>query len=561
MKKNILFEKMFFIILLISTIYGCSDMDADYKNFIKDGEIIYTGKMDSVVILSGKERVFITGVFISDPNITQCRIYWDSRTKHVDVPVERVNGVQKFKQEIPLPEKLYNFEIFTLDQNGNISVPVSASGKSYGEKFQTSITNRLITSAEMDETGSVTIGWLPIDKTLGAFATEITYVNTEEQTCKVVTSVDEEQTILPKFGDDQFSFQTLYLPDTLCVDTFRTIPAIQEVIEYESPTVDPITEATLMIADFETMGEVWDIGTIIKERGKKYYQGPSGALSAGSFKGLFRAYKPGFDPVIGVKDKVMKFDIKVKEDFKIGNYKMVAIMHDTWGWIITEGFFPLKEDGETCSTDGNWKTVTLDIPYDSFKGNGDNYGIVCDGADFDLSNILFDNFRIDKRVEKEVINFSNRAGYVWNIGNIIDDENGGKCYQGVANTPKGSGLVRDVAGDKETTPLDYTKLGSKNYYLAYEIKVLSDFALPSSYNMTWILGGWGNLLKINNGFFPTEEDGICKSTQNEWILVEHKDLALPALSEKSYWGLVSDDVNSSFDWSQVRIRNIHLRKR
>lgn len=399
MKKNILFEKMFFITLLISTIYGCSGMDADYKNFIKDGEIIYTGKIDSVVILSGKERVFVTGVFISDPNITQCRIYWDSRTQHVDVPVERIDGVQKFKHEIELPEKLYNFEIITLDHDGNTSVPVSASGKSYGEKFQASITNRLITSAKIDEESNAIINWLPIDKTLGAFATEITYVNTDDQTCTIVTPVDEEQTILPKFRDEQLTLYTLYLPDTLCVDTFRTAPALQEVTQYEQPGTDPITEFTLMVADFDNTGEVWNIGTIVEERGKKYYQGPAGALNAGSFKGLFRAYKPGFDPVIDMQDRVLKFDIKVKQDFKIGDYKMVIIMYNTWDWIVTKDFFPLKEDGETCSTNGNWMTVTLDVPYDSFKGDGDNYGVVCDGAAFDLSNILIDNFRIDKAME------------------------------------------------------------------------------------------------------------------------------------------------------------------
>ena len=219
MKRNISLSSITFIIFILLSVVSCTQMD-DYKIFIEKGEISYTGKIDSITVFSGDERVLIQGLFIADPKITSCKIYWNSRQDSVEVRVNRTSGVDTLKQIIQLPENLYNFELFTYDALGNKSIPVYAIGRSYGSAYKASLNNKLITSAIVDG-DDVSISWRTIDKTLGAFATGITYTDNSGVEQTIISQIDDTKTILKdyKLGSN-FSATTLYKPDAFCIDTF-----------------------------------------------------------------------------------------------------------------------------------------------------------------------------------------------------------------------------------------------------------------------------------------------------------------------------------------------------
>jgi len=202
-------------------LFSCSPMD-EYKDITGKEEIQYTGKIDSVKIFSGDERLFITGLFISDPKIVNCRIFWNLKSDSIDIPIKRTDGVDTLKKEISLAENIYNFEIFTYDAAGNKSVPVSATGKTYGEQYEASISNRLALSANLDS-DSIIIMWRPIDLTLGPFATEVSYTTSDGKSTKKRVAVNETKTVLKNYKlDSEVSYSTLYLPEALCLDTFYT---------------------------------------------------------------------------------------------------------------------------------------------------------------------------------------------------------------------------------------------------------------------------------------------------------------------------------------------------
>lgn len=207
---------------LLALVIGasCAKMD-DYKRFVESGEISYTGKIDSVVVFSGDGRVYVQGLFMSDPKVASCSIYWNNMKDSVAVPVVRTNTVDTLKQFITLPENLYNFRIHTFDALGNRSVAVYATGQAYGQAYKTSLNNRLIISAIADQADNVTVMWRDVDKTLGAIGTEITYTDKEGKAQLVRTPVSEKQSILKNYKPKtEFTYQTLYIPDTLCIDTF-----------------------------------------------------------------------------------------------------------------------------------------------------------------------------------------------------------------------------------------------------------------------------------------------------------------------------------------------------
>lgn len=222
MKRNKYIRGISFLAFMLVAISSCTHMD-DYKSFIEGGEISYTGKIDSVTVYSGDQRVLIKGLFIADPKVTGCMIYWNSREDSVDVDIQRSQGVDTLQYILPLAENMYNFEFFTYDALGNRSIPVHATGRSYGAAYKASLNNRLVNSAAIDG-NQVDIVWRSIDKTLGAFATRVTYTDNNGAEQTVTTSVDQAQTVLEDYKKgSQFSAITLYRPDTLCIDTFYTI--------------------------------------------------------------------------------------------------------------------------------------------------------------------------------------------------------------------------------------------------------------------------------------------------------------------------------------------------
>lgn len=219
-KKNLL-GAWLLLALLLCVLGACMKSD-DYKKYLADGEIIYTGKIDSVRIYSGHDRVLINGLFIADPKVTELRVYWDSRSDSVIVPIVRSAGVDTLNLYVPITEGIHNFELVTYDNDGNKSLSVFRTGTAYGERFVSGLINRPMYSTALDaSTGITDIQWGGIDLTTGAFATEILFENSDGEEVLVRDSISVSESKLHGFvGGSSFQYRTLYIPDTLSIDTF-----------------------------------------------------------------------------------------------------------------------------------------------------------------------------------------------------------------------------------------------------------------------------------------------------------------------------------------------------
>lgn len=200
---------------------SCTDMD-EYRKISGDEEIVYPGKIEEVVINTGDERVIVNGLCRSDPKIVSCRIYWNLSSEYVEVPVDMSNGPFRIEKEIALPENTYNFDIYTYDAEGNRSIPVNVSSKTYGEQYEASLANRMVKSFTV-QNGQAVIEWWNIDTTLGPFETEVTYTNNAAEKVEISVPVEETATILENYDMvSEVTYATVYRPDTLCVDTFHS---------------------------------------------------------------------------------------------------------------------------------------------------------------------------------------------------------------------------------------------------------------------------------------------------------------------------------------------------
>lgn len=208
-------------------VLSCTSMN-DYLNYTNGKEIVYSGKVDSVLMHSGKERVVFYGLLISDPKVSHVKIYWNNRTDSLVIPIVRSAGIDTIRYSIPLSEGSYKFEILTNDQDGNESVVVNASGYSYGAVYQGSLYNRLYKSAKRSGT-DVTLDWYTAEDSSPFVDVKYTDSSDQEHVVKVLAKATT--TILKNFKKGtSFRVQTYFLPDKAAVDTFKTEDLVSAII-------------------------------------------------------------------------------------------------------------------------------------------------------------------------------------------------------------------------------------------------------------------------------------------------------------------------------------------
>jgi hypothetical protein len=226
-------------LLLVSAFAACKKMD-DYKKFAAGGEISYPSTLDSLKVISGNARVMITGLLIGDPKVTKYRVFWNSGRDSLEGTVKRTGGVDTVKQIVAnLPEGPMTFTIRTYDASGNKSIPMTITGNVYGASFQTSVNqrgNRVVLKSSMTQDGAAVINWANVDKYVGVLGMQVHYFNAAgiSRDTIVAAQLNNQQTIIPNISiKNPISYNTLYLPDTVGIDTFtvaqKALPAMTEV--------------------------------------------------------------------------------------------------------------------------------------------------------------------------------------------------------------------------------------------------------------------------------------------------------------------------------------------
>ena len=220
--RNILITA--FATILMVLVYSCSNNADDYLKFTEGGAISYTGKIDSLKILPGRDRIKIEGLIISDPKVSELRIYWNTKKDSVVIPINRTSGVDEISSVVEnLPENIYNFEVKTFDAKGNGSISQYITAQTYGTRYQASLTDRKIVTSKLSSNFSLTIDFASMDLTTGAFATEIVYTDGLDVQHTITVPVTQNQLVIPNYkAGSKFKQRSLFLPVKTSIDTFYT---------------------------------------------------------------------------------------------------------------------------------------------------------------------------------------------------------------------------------------------------------------------------------------------------------------------------------------------------
>lgn len=199
--------------------WSCSGMYDNVDIYYNEGEVNYIAKVDSVSTKAGHNRVQITWKVNTDPRIKNLDVTWDDGAHEVTVPIELSSlDENRYCTVIldPVEEGEHIFKLYHTGK-GDKSIPTEAEANSYGDRYLSTLTPRLIRSVALSG-GKVTITWRSIVENCEV---EITYSTADGNTAKKSVSPTELSTVIEDaLPGGSYSYVSTYLPEEGAMDKF-----------------------------------------------------------------------------------------------------------------------------------------------------------------------------------------------------------------------------------------------------------------------------------------------------------------------------------------------------
>ena len=210
----------------LTTFFSCTDINHLHEPYLDRGEQIYLGKPDSIHMFSGKNRV-LADVWFSDVKAKNLVVKYNGDIDSICIPLVRdpEHPLRSDPVSIEIPDVnegiATTFKFIIYDANMKYkSLTVEALGSAYGNDYQESIQNRILTNTTY-KNGQLKIVWLSTGSTQIQY-TEIKYIseNGEEMTHKLMPT--ETECSFGVQAGSKVRYRSVFLPEETTVDLFYT---------------------------------------------------------------------------------------------------------------------------------------------------------------------------------------------------------------------------------------------------------------------------------------------------------------------------------------------------
>lgn len=209
---------------------GCDNADDLLNQYIKDGPIVYAGKITDLNIKSGNQRLGIYIYPAEDVNKAYCMLSWNAASGKKDsvkieyIPANYRSETKNYYSVINMPAIEGNIliEAWNIDVFGNKSLLTSKGGFVYGENY----IKTLLPSLAKFSTGNKTVEF---DNKIGVVDNLVSYQQTGGQFTTEVNVVKTLSLVNPLKGGKVRS-KSRYLINSNDLDTLVTANYLETVI-------------------------------------------------------------------------------------------------------------------------------------------------------------------------------------------------------------------------------------------------------------------------------------------------------------------------------------------
>ncbi|RIA09299.1 uncharacterized protein DUF4998 [Flavobacteriaceae bacterium MAR_2010_72] len=190
---QIKFSKLYVLALIMTvTIMGCEDMESIHEQYLT-GEQVYAGKLDSLKVYSGFERVKIIGNTQYLGNSQEVTVSWDDQTRMFTIDQIVDNEFEMIVDG--LAERNYEFDLYTIDAIGNLSVQQTVRGRAIGINFVSGQSPRRIIGYDLLPEGDFIL-WANSTESEYVVSTLVKYENNDGGMTEVIVLPEDNKTEL-----------------------------------------------------------------------------------------------------------------------------------------------------------------------------------------------------------------------------------------------------------------------------------------------------------------------------------------------------------------------------
>lgn len=265
MKKIIYMLIMLFMLFSFNNIFSsCEDINEKHDIYMKQGETLRVGKIDSLALYSGNMRAQLK--------------YWvgDYRAKKLMVTVTNTDEVLWFDLPEENREDSIVVNISNLQEGSNqlsfvttnedktiLSVPVKTTVTAYGEQYQAILSQRTIKKAEaVGDRVKILWGSRSSAQLVGQ---EVSYQTITGRDTACVIPASESFSILQNAkSSGKFAYRSLYLPVPNAIDTFSVEKSIVEYTSLYDGSERPVGMKSIATQLAKKIFLGWNLGNSLE---------------------------------------------------------------------------------------------------------------------------------------------------------------------------------------------------------------------------------------------------------------------------------------------------------
>ncbi|WP_258104241.1 DUF4998 domain-containing protein [Marinoscillum sp. MHG1-6] len=218
------------LVLIIILMGSCNEHEwDDFRKYSEGGEITYPGKFTSLDIFPGENRLKFMATLSPDARVSKFRIFWNDYADSLEYAVTSEMRTNGFVDTIAMEESLRSFVIHTYDDEGNISIPVTEIGVSYGDKYRATMKKKEVSSITATDSSTI-LYWKPFDTSTGAELTLLEYDSSGFTASFEAPANADSTELIGLTTSSTVKFLTEYLPSDDCIDKFFTDTTSYEVV-------------------------------------------------------------------------------------------------------------------------------------------------------------------------------------------------------------------------------------------------------------------------------------------------------------------------------------------